>query len=65
MNYFIRDCNDNIRGNPNGYTTMQRANKALAQKHKFTNGLTLKHWLWDYHEKQPSENETSLIYTIK
>jgi len=65
MPYFIRDFNGVVRGNPKGYATHSGACKALAQKHKFTDGLTLRHWLWDYQEKNQTDRSNTLIYSIK
>lgn len=44
MTFYIRNYDDKIVGNPNGYKSIRSANHALARKYK--QYRTLKDYLW-------------------
>lgn len=60
--FFIRDCNDNIVGNPNGYRTIRGAHQQANGKYtKVSNQL----WATFYAKRNNTPNCDPLVYSIK
>jgi hypothetical protein len=57
--YFIRDCNDEIVGNPKGYRTFRGANQQANGRSKINQEL------WNrYFDKKKQNSESNLVCRV-
>lgn len=64
MVYFIRDYENKIVGNPNGYATYRGASIAICCKYKRYSKL--RYYLWEIYDNAVAQGHTgNVIYSIK
>jgi hypothetical protein len=64
MKYYIRDCADNIVGNPKGYDSHKSATIALSRRYK--GWCSLREYLWYVYDEACSKGHTGgIVSSIK